>query len=441
MFKKPKDLPKRNAIWNNRSELTKNILKLITGTAIAQVISILISPILTRLYSTEEFGEFTIVSSIFGVLALIAGGRYELAIMLPKRKTEAANIFVLSLLINICFLIALYIILFLIDFFLFAQKIGIWYYAIPVFVFLMGIIQSVNAWFNRQKMYKEIAVNRIFSSATTNGFSLVNGLLKVKFNGLLFATLIAGFTNLVVLLYQIKKDVKYIKRSISFARIKEFGKKYNRFPLINSVQSLLDASQINGLIYLISALFGKQSVGVFSLAIRILFAPMNFIGGSISQVFYQEASSLHHSSKKLVPLMKKTLLQTSFLMLFVVAVIMLFGPFLFGLVFGKEWANAGIYSQLLCPWICLDFIRAPLSQIPLILHKQKEVLYFSVISNLFILIFFIIAGIYFKDLIIILTVISIAQVIYLSILILWFFKVASKHDQSITFPGNSINKH
>ena len=434
MFKKPKDLPKRNAIWNNRSELTKNILKLITGTAIAQVISILISPILTRLYSTEEFGEFTIVSSIFGVLALIAGGRYELAIMLPKRKTEAANVFVLSLLVNFCFLFLLYLVLFLIDFFVFNQTIGIWYYVIPVFVFLMGIIQSVNAWFNRRKMYKEIAVNRILSSATTNGFSLLNGLIKINLNGLLFASLIAGFSNLLVISHQIKKDINYIKRSVSIVRIKEFAKKYNRFPLINSVQSLLDASQINGLIYLISVLFGKQSVGVFSLAIRILFAPMNFIGGSISQVFYQEASSLHHSSKELVPLMKKTLYQTSFLMLFVLVVIMLFGPLLFGLVFGKEWANAGIYSQLLCPWICLDFIRAPLSQIPLILHKQKEVLYFSVVSNLLLLLCFLIAGFYFKDLIIILTVISIAQVIYLSILILWFFKVASKYDLSLNLP-------
>ena len=103
---------------SKRSELTKNILKLITGTAIAQLISILISPALTRIYTSEEFGEFTLVSSIFAMLALIAGGRYELAILLPKRKTEAANVFVLSLLVNCLFLVVLIVSFTVIDYFL-----------------------------------------------------------------------------------------------------------------------------------------------------------------------------------------------------------------------------------------------------------------------------------------------------------------------------------
>ncbi|MEY3437644.1 MAG: hypothetical protein RL265_229 [Bacteroidota bacterium] len=424
-------MPKKNVQMSKRSELTKNILKLITGTAIAQLISILISPALTRIYTSEEFGEFTLVSSIFAMLALIAGGRYELAILLPKRKTEAANVFVLSLLVNCLFLVVLIASFTVIDYFWIDQNFGIWYYVIPFFVFLLGIIQSVNAWFNRRKMYHAIAVNKIVSAASTNGLSLLNGLLKVTFNGLLLATLIAGFVNILLLFYQIRKDWNYIRRSISFSRMKEFGKKYKRFPLINSFQSIMDASQINGLIYLISALFGKQIVGIFALAIRILIAPMNFIGGSISQVFYQEANDLHNSSKGIIPLMKKTIVQTSLLMAFVLVVILLFGPFLFGMIFGEEWTPAGVYAQIICPWICLDFIRAPLSQIPIILNKQKEMLYLSIVNNILTLILLVVVGIYFKDLTILLFVITITQVVYITIVLLWIFRIALKNDLSL----------
>lgn len=415
--------------WKKRSEFQKNILKLISGTVIAQALSILVSPLLSRLYTPMEFGVFTLVTSIFSMLALISGGRYEVAILLPKKKADAINLLALSLGLNLIFMLLFYIVLVFLDVFMHLNKLGIWYWFLPLFVYVVGISQSLTAWFNRRKKYREMVYFRVSQSLFNNGLALVNGWSKWIVNGLLSAFLLSGIISVVVLIVQLKEDRKWIRRLVSKKRMKEVAIQYKRFPLFNSFQSVLDAFQINGLVYLISILFGQYFVGIFYLAIRIMFVPMNLIGSSISQVFYQEASDLEKDNKPLLPLMRKTALQSFVLISPVFVLILLFGPLLFGFVFGETWTDSGRYAQYLCPWICLDFIRAPLSQIPLIINKQKEMLTFTLVSNVLILVAFIFGSMYFEDLKWILILVSIVQVVYMSSLLGWIFRISARHDK------------
>ena len=80
------------------SSFAADVLKLVTGTTIAQVITILAAPAITRLYSPEAFEILAIFTSITSILGVIACLRYEMAIMLPKTNEEAANLLGLCLL-------------------------------------------------------------------------------------------------------------------------------------------------------------------------------------------------------------------------------------------------------------------------------------------------------------------------------------------------------
>ncbi|MEA1954756.1 MAG: hypothetical protein U9O24_10240 [Campylobacterota bacterium] len=71
-----------------KSEFSRNVLTLMTGTTIAQAIPIAISPILTRIYTLEDFGIFALFIAITAIFGSIANGRYELAIMLPKKDNN-----------------------------------------------------------------------------------------------------------------------------------------------------------------------------------------------------------------------------------------------------------------------------------------------------------------------------------------------------------------
>jgi O-antigen/teichoic acid export membrane protein len=82
-----------------KSEFSRNVLTLMTGMMIAQAIPIAISPILTRIYTPEDFGLLALFLAIFSILSIIATGRYELAIMSPESDDEAKDIVFLSILV------------------------------------------------------------------------------------------------------------------------------------------------------------------------------------------------------------------------------------------------------------------------------------------------------------------------------------------------------
>jgi O-antigen/teichoic acid export membrane protein len=110
--------------------------------------------------------------------------------------------------------------------------------------------------------------------------------------------------------------------------------------------------------------------------------PMNLIGSSISQLFYQEASFQFNDGKDVIVLMRKTLNKSIIFATPILIVILFFAPLLFKSIFGKDWEVAGVYAQIIAPWILLDFVRAPLSQVALIFNKQVPLLIISFVSNL-----------------------------------------------------------
>jgi O-antigen/teichoic acid export membrane protein len=169
-------------------------------------------------------------------------------------------------------------------------------------------------------------------------------------------------------------------------------------------------------------------VGIFSLAIRILFVPMSFAGSSIAQVFYQEANARVNNREALMPLLKRTIKMNCLLILPVLLILLLFGPQLFAFVYGQKWFGAGVYAQYLCVWICIDFVRAPLSQVPIILHRQRTLLISSIVNNvlLFGLLFW--GAMQHYNLKTLLLIISGLQVLYILALIVWIINTAKQAD-------------
>jgi O-antigen/teichoic acid export membrane protein len=81
----------------------KNVLKLVTGTLISQIITLLSAPIITRIYGAQNFGIMLIFTSISAIFIPVINMRYELSIILPRKKSEASNLFILCVFIAIFF--------------------------------------------------------------------------------------------------------------------------------------------------------------------------------------------------------------------------------------------------------------------------------------------------------------------------------------------------
>jgi O-antigen/teichoic acid export membrane protein len=366
-----------------KSEFTRNVLTLMTGTTIAQAIPIAISPILTRIYTPEDFGLFALYISIASIISVVATGRYELAIMLPKKDEDAAHIVILSLLISffVSFISFLVVLIFNVQItnVLGNPEISSWLYFIPVTIFMTGIYQSFNYWSNREKKYKRLAINRVIQSGTTATTNLGMGVTGFSSSGLILGTVVGQTIAAMFLAKIVLKENFQIYKKVKKVKILALAKRYIKFPKFEIWSALFNTSSTSSPIILLGIFFSSATVGFYSLSYRILSLPISFMSGSIAQIFLQESVQVKHSKEKLHNLTRSTFRKLFYLGLFPLAFICIFGDKLFTFIFGTQWEIAGEYAQVLSVWLFFVFLISPLSTLLITLEKQKESFYFNMI--------------------------------------------------------------
>ncbi len=362
-----------------KSEFSRHVLTLMTGTTIAQAIPIAISPILTRIYTPEDFGVFALYMSITSILSVLATGRYELAIMLPKKDDDALNIMILSIIISFFVSCFLFIIVFVfndqITYFLGNPKISNWLYFIPMTVLLTGIYQSVNYWSNRKKQYQRLAINKILKSGTTATTNLGMGLSGVGSSGLILSQLIGQSIATVMLCTVIWKEDKNWLKKVKKLKIFALVKKYIKFPKYDVGASLLNilAHQLPNIFF--NIIFNSSVSGYYYLTQRILGLPISILGSAILTVFREQASIDYKKFGNAKKIYIQTFKKLFIIGFFTFILLYFFSVELFVLVFGDKWNIAGEYAKILTPLFFLKFISNPLSFMLYIGEKQKLNLY------------------------------------------------------------------
>lgn len=363
-----------------RSEFSRNVLTLMTGTTIAQAIPIAISPILTRIYTPEDFGVFALYMSIASIVSVVATGRYELAIMLPKKDEDALNIVALSVII--AFFVSM--ISFLIVFIFNAQitellgnpEISNWLYFIPITVLLAGIYQSFNYWSNRKKQYKRLATSRVIQSGTASATNLGMGFGGFGSSGLVLGQMMGQGMATGILGKMIWNEDRSRIGQIKRLKIFALAKKYVRLPKYNLPNAIIDGFRLSGISILIAKFFTTATLGQFSLAWKMVQMPMSIIGSSLSQVFFQKVSSANKSDLHRIVL--KFIVKASVVSVPIFLLIYFFAADIFKFVFGENWGLAGQAASTMAPWLCLSFLSSPLSTLFITLNKQDIMLIFAV---------------------------------------------------------------
>jgi O-antigen/teichoic acid export membrane protein len=407
--------------WSIKSEFAKNVITLITGTAIAQALSLIFSPVISRIYYPVDFGFFAIFMSIVSGIAVIACGRFELTILLPEKEEDAQKNKSIALL----FCISISSITTIVMSILFALNIvqSVYYLLTGVLVFIFGIYQINTNSALRSKNYKVIAKSRVINSVINVILSISFGLFKYLHVGMILSTLIGQ--TMANSLFKYPFLNQKINKSYLLS-LKPTIIKYKHFLQFNTVQALSDMFMINAMYYLLPFFYSSSLMGLYALAIRILQAPMSLIGSSLAQVFYQQATQYYKDNKPLNGLIKSTLYKAAIVALPIPVILILFGPSLFALVFGERWEAAGNLARILSPWIYFDFIRSTISQIPLILNKQKELFRYSIAGNFILVLIILLLGFYNQTIEVNFFVITITMCIYSLFLIKWIYQLTKQ---------------
>lgn len=366
-----------------KNSFIKNVATLMSGTVIAQVLLILVAPVVTRLYSPEDFGVYEIYVSIAGFFAATPCLCYEFAIVSPEKDEDAANVLGLAVLIcfGMCCIVALSIYYFRdsIAGLFNSSELARWLWFIPLSFLVIGFSQIANYWSTRRKQFKRLAIRRVTNSSLTAFTQVALGkyLNPTTPGGLITGTIVGQLLATARLVMQIAKDEgKAIFTALSIKRIKEVAVRYKNFPMFLFPSYLLSVVSEMLPAILLGYFFSMAVVGFFSLALRVLSAPLTVIGSSLTQVFFPQATEVNRESKldhmilnSFGQLVKIGL--TPFILLAVSA------PQLFAMIFGSEWFIAGEYVRWMSVWLFLHFVTTPLAPVYMIVEKQKKYLFIT----------------------------------------------------------------
>lgn len=372
-------LDKVNTKLNAQGGFLKAVSVLVGGTAFAQLITIAILPILTRLYTPNEFSILAIYTALLSLITPIACLRFQIAIPLPKSNEKGRALLKLSLLsvclVNFMLILLIYIAMDWINH-ITQNRLENYLWLLPVGVMLSGVYSAFQYWETRQKNFKIISKTRINQAISGSLTQVGLGFWGVGVVGLLIGQLLnvgAGIWTLIKSFF----NVPYTKNET--IKLNQLIREYQDFPKYSTFEALANSATVQVPILLVAVYVVGSEVGFIMLAIRLLAAPMGLIGGAISQVYLSEAPVQYHQGN-----LKAFTYKTIKILIKIGApplvLIGLLSPYLIGFIFGESWGRTGELIAWMTPWFLMQFITSPISMILHIKNQQKIALILQIVG-------------------------------------------------------------
>jgi lipopolysaccharide exporter len=354
----------------------KNILVVMAGTGVAQIISIALAPIISRLFTPSDFG----ISGSFGAIAgIIAAGvtlEYSQAIMLPKEKENALGLlaisFVCAVVVSLSTLLLCLVAPATVNGLMKTQ--GAWPLALLVLSTLIsGLNYACQAWAVRVKAFKQTSASQVVRSISGKGTSIGFGLLKLGAPGLIIGDILGNVAASFNLVKVLLPDLPALRKQARRGTMKRLAKEYRDFPTYSASQNVINAVSGGLPVLLLTRFFGLPIAGAYAFAITVLTFPMGFILSSLRQVLFQKAGESQHQGRSLAALYVKVTSTLFAMALLPTAIILIWGPQLFAWVFGSQWYTAGELSRGLMIWMAVVFCNLPAVLFGRIIRIQRFV--------------------------------------------------------------------
>lgn len=362
------------------------------GTFVAQLIPILLQPILKRLFTVEEFGVFDIYFRSVGLLAILFSLRYEKAIVLCEKRSDSVTIYtgiiilglVLFLMTELVMVILSYLGISIIKI---PDDYSIVLYLIPLSALFFTINTASQFMFIRQKRFLASSSLKIVRRSSEGIVQTSTGLLGY-FWGLPIGDAIGNFSASVVGIFRLKKEVRTHLPPNLFTSIRKSAKEYSEFPKYALGSNLLNTFVLSALTFQIYAKFSIKDVGYTELTQRMLMIPTALIGVSMGQIILQRFSAAYNKKAGILKLFMGLISLNIAISIPFFIIIYFWGPVIFGFIFGEEWVLSGIYAKKLILSTCIFFIVSPFGQVLIAIKKIKinslwEVMKFFIIGSLF----------------------------------------------------------
>lgn len=346
-----------------QSAYARNVLTLMTGNVLAQLVSLLAAPLLTRLYAPEAFGTLALFVAIVAVLVPGVGGRYEVAAVVADTH-ERRDFFFIALwvmaLLCLLFLLVLAMAFVPLSSWLNAGQLGSWLWLAPLALFATGVIAALRSWANAIKDYRRLSCAAVVQTASVTLLASGIGVAGALEDGLLLANVIGLLLTCVYLAYVFRdlfrdEDWRWSRRKWKLAL------RHKEYPLFNAPTSMLNGLMTSLPVFFLARYFPESVVGYYALMVRVGVVPLSFIAAAVSDVNVKKTAEMLQTGQDPMPYLRRVTLSLLAVAVPPSLLLMLSAPQLFSWVFGETWHQAGVLLVILMPALAVQFVVSPLS--------------------------------------------------------------------------------
>jgi O-antigen/teichoic acid export membrane protein len=338
--------------------LLQATLTLLAGGAFAQALPLLLGPLLTRLYTPEDYGAYQLFAAVAINLAVVACARYEFALPLALDDGEARALW------RLCRrLLAVVSALALLGGAGWALAAGHgWALWLGPAVAVGGALSLVSLAATRAQRFRALASARVIQYSGASLAQVAAGWLHAGAQGLILAPVLAQAA--AVWLLGRGATPKVAAGAVE-PGLAETARRHRDFPLLNTPHAFLGALQDTVSVALIAAWLGPAAAGFWGLALRYLKAPASLVGSAVSQALYPKlaaaggATGLPTAAGRAA--VRRVMGVLALLALPLVVGLWALGPWAFEWFFGSAWREAGLLARALALYVGAHFVAAPLA--------------------------------------------------------------------------------
>ena len=421
------------------SSFLRDSFTLLSGNLWAQLIAFLAYIVLSRLFTPEDIGIYTVFYSYIDVLIIVSTCKYELAIVIADNDREATAIGRYSLRLNtIISLILFPLILVLhyagkttglqqLSFFTSQLPIAL---LIPLMVFFCGTSRVYSQTFNRFRKFGQIAISEVTGSTSGIIFKILFGLPQLAGTvwhtiGLSLGTVLGKIVSNINLLVRIR--MFNLPKDISRQECKAVARKFHNFPRYTMPKDLINSLSYNLPFIWLAMYFDKAEVGLFSLALTFTFRPTNILNNVFEKLFYVRVAEKVREGKSIRSDISRFVKNLNIIALPLFIIGFIFADSIFGFIFGGRWSGCGYYIRCLLPWIYIMLTSTSLMFLANVFSKQHIEFIFYII--LFVLrIGAILAGIFADSFQVGILLFSISGAVISAALLMWYIRMIRNYE-------------
>ncbi len=342
-------------------------------------------PVVSRLYSPEDFRILATFTAIVSILSVAMCLRLDVAVPLPDSDADAAALLALAL--GSCLLISIPLLILMItapgevSALLRRTELKGYLWAVPISAMLAGWNSALQHWFVRRRAFEYLAASRVSQSFAAAACQIGSGWAGIVPSGLLLGQVLNSGAGAALLGVKLVGTEMGALRAVTIERLRSVLATYSRFPRISTIESLANSAAIHAPIIVIGATAAAPEAGSLSLAMFSMQMPLSLLGNAVSQVYLSRAPEEHRTGRLgtytagvIVHLLEMGLGPLCF--------VGILGPELFQFVFGAAWARSGELVMWMTPWFAMQFVAVPVSMALHITGWQAAALWLQVFGLL-----------------------------------------------------------